>query len=106
MLATQLTPGGRSARGEQVAEPPLALEHVHGDELLARRPSPRWWTCTSSAPGDAEQLARERAEDRVGVARAVGEQRQPADAREHRIARPRTTLRRYPYPITTSMRPI
>ena len=98
MRATQLTPGGRSARGQQVAEATLAVEHVDVDQVVRLAAAPEMVDVDLlGARRRVEQLARERAEDRLGVGRAVGERGEPADAGEQAVASVRATPR-YPYP--------
>ena len=79
----------------QVAEAPVAVEQVDGRRARrARRHRARWWTCTSSAPGESAARARARGRScrcrrrRRRAPSAGGSPTGPA-------ARPRTP--RYPY---------
>ena len=80
------TPGGRSARGTQVAEPPAAVEHVDGHHVLLVPAVARDGGCgppRRRAPRAARARARGRSRPRRP--RFVGERRQPADARQQAI---------------------
>ena len=98
MLATQLTPGGRSARGTQVAEPPVALEQVDGDEVLARRrprrdggrAPPRRPGADSSSRASARKIVSASLAPSASAVRRRMPREQAIDARRRRS--------RYPYP--------
>ena len=63
---------------QQVAEAPVAVEQVHGHQILVLgRERPRWWMCTSSAPGTDSSS---RASARKIVLRVAASRRPAASA--------------------------
>ncbi len=72
----------------EVAEPPLALEQVHVDEVVGHAVAGEMVDVHLFGARHLEQLARQRAEDRVRVGDAVGERRQTADPREDPLHTP------------------
>jgi hypothetical protein len=77
--------------GQQVAEAAVGVEHVHDDQLLLTLALGEMVEVDLLGARDHEQLAGELAIDDLRAGGPVGQQREPAHARQHRL-RPRRQL--------------